>query len=499
MSGIQRVVREVAVRLLKMPELDIVLFTWRNDERDLTVLDNADFLRCYDEGAIKKNQIRKAGTLSLSAINAGDILFDLDSTWDGRCYRRDEFIADIASRGVLYSSYIYDVIPIMHPEFWAGPNPPFYGYIAANLRHADMLITSVNETVRRLSFLADKAGIPVPPCTVSWLGSDFKSDGAAGEISKKAKKAVRGGRYILCVGTIEPRKNHKVVLDAYDERLASLGINLVFAGRRGWLSDDLLMRIDRHPKKGKGFFFLEGENDAAIAYLYKNAYAVVFPTFDEGFGLPLVEALLHGAVCIASDIPVMHEVGGNACDYFNPKSQSALAAVIEGYLKAPEKYDDCRRRAGLYKPVLWDDVAQSIKDALLPLKKDMRREDAMKDIHAEQIVKEIEEDIAAREIRASGLNFPLMTVQMNLQENLARADKVHHIDAFSPVKGGRLKRFAKRAIRKLVRAAFRPQIDMQNEFNDAADRSLILLERYVRSLENRIAELEVRLNEGGRG
>lgn len=502
LSGIQRVVREVVVRLLKMPELDIILFTWLSTDEKLSILSNDDFLKCYDESTIKKSDIRIIKKISIKSLEKGSILFDIDSTWDGRCHRRYDVIPYLSGRGVLISPYIYDVLPITNPEFWPWSIPLFYDYMAVNLRHADCLVTSVNETVKKLDRIAKKSKVLLSPCTVSWLGSDFRADKDSGEISEKVKEAASKGKYILCVGTIERRKNHKIVLDAYDKKLNSLGINLIFAGRRAEGVDEILARIDSHPQKDKNFYFFEGENDASIDYLYKNAWIVVFPTFDEGFGLPLVEALLHGAVSVASDIPVLREVGGDSCEYFDSTSCDSLIKIIEDCLGTPAVYEACKKRLADYKPVLWDEVVEKIKDMLVNIKKDEERETKMKDISVEQIMQEIRKELSEKGYDLTDIKFSDIKIKQRdmfnrycLEENLLDANINYRVDLNASVSGNFIKRIIKKSIQKLVRPSFYTNMKKQENFNLNVLQSLNQFEKYTRELEVKVMELEKKVGE----
>lgn len=445
LTGIQRVVREVVVRLLKMEEFEVVLFSWLNTEDELCVLSNDDFLKCYDEDSLKKSKIRIVKRIFPADLEKGGVLFDVDAVWNGNCHPRFDVLSRLSKQGVLISAFVHDVLPITNPEFFGASVPGFYSYIAANLCYADCLIASTQVTVDKLMNLANRYGAPTPCCSVSWLGSDFKSKRKAEGVSKKAQNIASKGKYILCVGTLEPRKNHKLVLDAYDRKLSKIGLNLVFAGRRGWCVDDFLARVDNHPKKDKGFYFLEGENDATIDYLYQNAWAVVFPTFDEGFGLPLVEALLHGCPCVASDVPVMREVGGSFCDYVNPESSESLEETLLGYFETPEKYENLKRRANEFKPFLWDDVAERIKGDLLNLRRNDKQKDGAAQIDANQVMDGIYEDVVRKV-------FVSQTF-----EAIPLIDSEKYI----PKKG--LKNFFKRAIRKCVRFYISPIV---HDIND---------------------------------
>ena len=84
-------------------------------------------------------------------------------------------------------------------------------------------------------------------------------------------------------------------------------------------------------------YLLEHVNDATLQKLYEKAYLVVFSSYAEGYGLPTIEALMHGVPVICSDIPVMREVGGSYCDYFNPDSADSLIEAVKKYI-TPQRY-----------------------------------------------------------------------------------------------------------------------------------------------------------------
>ena len=120
-------------------------------------------------------------------------------------------------------------------------------------------------------------------------------------------------RYILHVGTIEPRKNVELLMAVWREWVAEnpAAPALVLCGRSGWKSDDLNRMLAR--AEADGWLRRPGYvDDAALAALYRHALAVVCPSLHEGFGLPLVESMAAGTPVVASDIPVFREVAGDA-------------------------------------------------------------------------------------------------------------------------------------------------------------------------------------------
>lgn len=366
-TGIQRAAREVVVRLLQNQRIEAVLLFCKNRQTRYHILRNDRFCDFFLHGKGEKEQIVSEKTCALEDMEAGSVFFDIDSTWNSHMLR-SAVLPVLKNHGVKIAVYIYDVIPITFPRY-CHENTTFFfmNYLAAFLQYADMIITSTQSTLDEINKLTEQLELPRIKGYVSWLGSDFIVSETAEEVSEEAKAVAEKGKYILCVGTIEPRKNHKLLLDAYDAALAKLGVNLVFAGKIGWNVEALNERIQTHPMRGKGLFHLSGQNDATIDYLYKNAFVVAFPTFEEGFGLPMTEAFERGCVLVASDIPVLREIGGDYCHYFNPHRPEDFVKIIRNYLDTPAVYQDMKEKVKRYVPVTWDEVAEKIESALMTL------------------------------------------------------------------------------------------------------------------------------------
>jgi glycosyltransferase involved in cell wall biosynthesis len=130
--------------------------------------------------------------------------------------------------------------------------------------------------------------------------------------------------YVVALGTIEPRKNHALLLDVW-ERLGPEAPVLVICGARGWRNDATFARLDRRPPR---VIEQAGLSDGAVAALLEGAGALLFPSLAEGFGLPLVEARACGTPVLCSDLPVFREVAGHDALYLDPRDPSAWAAAL---------------------------------------------------------------------------------------------------------------------------------------------------------------------------
>jgi glycosyltransferase involved in cell wall biosynthesis len=137
--------------------------------------------------------------------------------------------------------------------------------------------------------------------------------------------------FLLFVGTVEPRKNLPTLLRAFEEVLRAHHepLQLVIAGRKGWLVDDLFDSMKTSAAAEK-IVFTGYLSDHDLCALYSSCRAFVYPSIYEGFGLPPLEAIACGAPVIASRIPAIEEVVGPAARLFNPESVTELTeAVLE--------------------------------------------------------------------------------------------------------------------------------------------------------------------------
>jgi alpha-1,2-rhamnosyltransferase len=150
----------------------------------------------------------------------------------------------------------------------------------------------------------------------------------------------------LAVSTIEPRKNHRYLLDAFELLWAQQSpARLCIIGRVGWKCEALIKRIEAHPELGQRLFMFNQLDDSGLEYAYARAKALVFSSHDEGFGLPLVEAMQRGLPAMGSDIPVFHEVGGEFMAYFDLQAPQTLADLVtqferSGEFPAPGRLED---------------------------------------------------------------------------------------------------------------------------------------------------------------
>ncbi len=266
------------------------------------------------------------------APSAGDRLLLLDASWP----LLDEYVPVIdATRraGGKVVCALYDLIPLRFPSLVPTRlSMNFPRWFQSVVLESDGVIC-ISRTVAEdlLEYLREQSRALAPGARVGYwrLGADFRASKA--EPSAAAAGIARGAApFFLSVGTLEPRKGYSVALNAF-EALWREGVDVryVIVGRPGWNTLALQRRIHRHAELGKRLFWLHDAPDADLHYLYPQARALVFASFAEGFGLPLVEAAHFGARLVASDIPVFREVGGDAAAYFDMLDAASLAARLK--------------------------------------------------------------------------------------------------------------------------------------------------------------------------
>jgi glycosyltransferase involved in cell wall biosynthesis len=149
-------------------------------------------------------------------------------------------------------------------------------------------------------------------------------------------------RYLLMVSTIEPRKNHIRLIEAWERirRTHDPDLHLVIVGSPGWGHESTMQRIGSAERRG-GLFHLSGVPTDDLRALYSNALATVCPSVAEGFDMSAVEAMSCGSPVIASDIAAHRETCADAATYVSPYDSEQLATAIEAVNGAP---DACGRR-----------------------------------------------------------------------------------------------------------------------------------------------------------
>jgi glycosyltransferase involved in cell wall biosynthesis len=241
---------------------------------------------------------------------------------------------------------IHDLFFLDHPEATAAEVRRDYpDLVASHARRADLIVT-VSATVA--GQVVQRLGID-PARVVTCLNG-------APDWTPRATVPEDGP--VICVGTLEPRKNIGGLLDAWTH-LAAGGrrVPLVLAGGAPPSAAPLLERLGQPPLHGVVNYigYLEEANRRAF---YDKARLLVLPSFDEGFGLPAVEAMAAGVPLVVSNRGALPEVCGDAAVYVDPDDPRSIATAVADLLDSPDRLEDLRRRgAAQVRRFSWNDSA----------------------------------------------------------------------------------------------------------------------------------------------
>ncbi len=165
--------------------------------------------------------------------------------------------------------------------------------------------------------------IPDSKVTVIYNGFEKKTESISDkEILEKFNISPK--KYVLYVGTLQPRKNITTLIRAFNDYYKTHeGLKLVIVGKKGWLYDEIFDEV-KSLNLSSQVVFTDFIPDEEVIVLYKNAWVFVMPSLYEGFGIPMLEAMAYGCPVISSQNSSLPEIGGEACLYFDPKDSNDL-------------------------------------------------------------------------------------------------------------------------------------------------------------------------------
>ncbi|MEM6972359.1 MAG: glycosyltransferase family 1 protein [Pseudomonadota bacterium] len=284
----------------------------------------------------------------------------------------------LARAGIARFVLMHDAIPLTHPEYSAPEAARRFRVRLDAAFMADGLIANSQTTAESLAAIAGASGRSLPPTTVAPLGvAPFDVDpppnaAAEGQISRRERRGDVAPdtppRFVM-LGTIEGRKNHLLMLALWrglsDVAPGTPVPELHIVGRRGWAAGQVFEMLDRAPMMGWSVFEHADLDDGSIAAMLQGARALLFPSFVEGYGLPVAEALGAGVPVIASDLPSLREVAGDVPEWLDPLDGPGWLAAIRDYATPYSR----RRAAQLerlqaWRPPVWSAHFSEVERAL---------------------------------------------------------------------------------------------------------------------------------------
>ena len=352
-SGIQRVSRSMfnALKLIVSENVDVnpVYFCTATGYFKYALIDHA-------KGRFLKSELEEPVDLAIT-----DLFIGLDLNHNLAVNHQE------ALNKLLYSDarvcfIVYDLLPIRRPDWFDEKhNLSFLHRLwIERVSKADNLMCISKSVADDLQSYIESQRLGHQYLDVGWfhLGSDIENSMPSRGVPENFAnqlEIIEARTSILMVGTIEPRKGYEAIVAAVEGVLNAEDFNLVIVGRPGWKSDALLSVLNSHSDSGRHLFWFSNLSDEALERLYSACSGLIAASYDEGFGLPIIEAARYGLPVLARDIPVFREVGKDYATYFYSDEVGALQTSILDWVRSIE--NRAHKHSNQVKPLTWSESA----------------------------------------------------------------------------------------------------------------------------------------------
>lgn len=258
---------------------------------------------------------------------------------------------------------VHDLAFLVRPDLVPGALRRYLEAVVPRQIATAARVVAVSETTRRdlierLGVSPDRIAVVPNGVEERFFAADPLGDGDRRRYGLPAA-------YLLCVGTIEPRKNHATLFRALSRWAAGVDLPLVVVGRRGGEAGSILAEAEPLRRDGR-LVVLGYVADALLPALYAGAAATVYPSWYEGFGLPVLESLAAGVPTVTSDAPALREIGGGATIVAPAGDAEALGAAIEEALSAGRQGQAASgARRAVARDATWEAAGRALGGVLM--------------------------------------------------------------------------------------------------------------------------------------
>lgn len=270
-------------------------------------------------------------------LRRNDILICAGSGWG---HTNIDVLRDLRLRkGVRMVLLCYDLIPLLWPQFYRKHDVDlFRSYMHRALATADRIIVTSRKTQDDCRAYCARHQIPAGDIVVAPLGFDVRIEGSP---AAALPSDLESGQFVLMVSTIEPRKGHRLLYRVWRRLIAdgvvqANGFKLVFAGRLGWMIDDLVLEMRSAAPVADCPRIITDADDRLLSALYAGAAFCVYPSAYEGYGLPVVEAFAHGKATLVSTGGALPELARDFSPCLDATDEDAWYGAMKQWIECPQ-------------------------------------------------------------------------------------------------------------------------------------------------------------------
>lgn len=267
----------------------------------------------------------------------GDIFLVAGAFW---IYPHYDVIRAYRKKGMRFGVFIHDLIQIRNPEYvQQAAIDKFQRQLIDVLSVSDFVLTNSAFVASEVkAYLQEYLNFSLPVRPIL-LPTELRKSKKSAKVLNDNIRKMASEEYVLCVATIEVRKNHMYQVRIWERLIKEFGEKipkLVWVGKWGWQIDDLRHHLAEQGCVGDWLFIFNDISDDELEFLYNHCLFTIYTSFAEGFGLPIGESLAYKKPCIASNTTSMPEVGGRFVRYLEPWNQSEGYAVVRDTILDPK-------------------------------------------------------------------------------------------------------------------------------------------------------------------
>lgn len=367
MCGFSRIEREIASHLSASYRGSIRYIAWSETHRTFVEIGSSQFMSgdCAAslEGAPSINRYRPG-----SIFKENGVLLVLGSEWMLNDEYSKDLVCAVYEQKLRFIPMVHDIAVVKYPQLGIERDKRIKPNLIQVLKAASEIITSAEHSRKDLAAFMNSNFISYRPIHLVRYGDGFSNSQKGQPNLGPVLRIVGGRRFVIYISAIDIRKNHAILFHVWERLIEKYGVentpHLLCVGYGGRKEREIVELRNSIPLLNQRVQILRDLDDKTIEWLYRNCLFTVYPSFYEGWGLPVGEAISRGRICIASNKSSIPEVAGNLADLIDPLDFISWYDTIEKYIQNPSLRKLREAQLKQYKLTSWDETAQTFNKVI---------------------------------------------------------------------------------------------------------------------------------------